>query len=76
MATLAQTDPELIEYFDNWAFDEVRTDSDLDLHTRLMVQLAAILAAGGPNPYWNRYGRTYLDPDGYRIVIAVRDTDL
>jgi GNAT superfamily N-acetyltransferase len=23
-----------------------------------------------PNPYWNRFGQTFLDPDGYRIVIA------
>jgi 4-carboxymuconolactone decarboxylase len=52
VSTLAQTDPELIEYFDNFAFGEVhadaaRLDETLDLHTRLMVQLAAILAAGG-----------------------------
>src|SRR6476660_7774141 len=51
-STLAQTDPELIEYFDNFAFDEVyadatRLDDTLDLPTRLMVQLAAVLAAGG-----------------------------
>src|ERR1700728_831508 len=51
-STLAQSDPELIEYFDNFAFGEVhadaaRLDETLDLHTRLMVQLAAILAAGG-----------------------------
>ena len=52
VSTLAQPDPELIEYFDNFAFDEVsadaaRLDETLDLHTRLMVQLAAILATGG-----------------------------
>ncbi len=52
VSTLARTDPELIEYFDNFAFDEVYTDAarlddTLDQHTRLMVQLAAILAAGG-----------------------------
>jgi 4-carboxymuconolactone decarboxylase len=52
VSTLAQSDPELIEYFDNFAFGEVyadaaRLDETLDLHTRLMVQLAAILAAGG-----------------------------
>jgi 4-carboxymuconolactone decarboxylase len=52
VSTLAQTDPELIEYFDNFAFDEVyadaaRLDGSLDLHTQVMVQLAAILAAGG-----------------------------
>jgi 4-carboxymuconolactone decarboxylase len=52
VSALAQTDPELIEYFDNFAFDEVyadaaRLDDTLDLHTQLMVQLAAVLAAGG-----------------------------
>ena len=52
VSTLAQSDPELIEYFDNFAFGEVhadaaRLDEALDLRTRLMVQLAAILAAGG-----------------------------
>jgi hypothetical protein len=26
-----------------------------------------------PNPYWNRTGQTYLDPDGYRLVVAVAD---
>ncbi len=52
VSALAQSDPELIEYFGNFAFDEVhadaaRLDETLDLHPRLMVQLAAILAAGG-----------------------------
>ena len=52
VTALAQSDPELIEYFGNFAFDEVhadaaRLDETLDLNTRLMVQLAAILAAGG-----------------------------
>jgi 4-carboxymuconolactone decarboxylase len=52
VSTLAQTDPELIEYFDNFAFDEVyadaqRLDATLDRPTILMVQLAAVLAAGG-----------------------------
>lgn len=50
--TLAQYDPELAENFGNFAFGEVhadaaRLDETLDLRTRLMVQLAAILAAGG-----------------------------
>jgi 4-carboxymuconolactone decarboxylase len=33
VSTLAITDPELIEYFDNWAFDEVLHDSELDTRT-------------------------------------------
>jgi alkylhydroperoxidase/carboxymuconolactone decarboxylase family protein YurZ len=51
-STLARTDPELIGFFDNWAFDEVlrdaaELDGTLDLRTRLLVQLAATAAAGG-----------------------------
>ncbi|WP_131747745.1 carboxymuconolactone decarboxylase family protein [Frankia sp. Cppng1_Ct_nod] len=44
VSTLAVTDPELIEYFDNFAFDEVLADSRLDARTRIMVQLAAMIA--------------------------------
>jgi 4-carboxymuconolactone decarboxylase len=43
-SALAETDPELIEQFDNFAFDEVLADSDLDLRTRLMAQLASMIA--------------------------------
>jgi 4-carboxymuconolactone decarboxylase len=51
-SALARTDPEFIAYFDNFAFDEIISDAaDLDdrvdLRTRLLVQLAATLAAGG-----------------------------
>jgi 4-carboxymuconolactone decarboxylase len=48
VSTLAQTDPELIEVFDNFAFDEVLRDTDddtLDTRTRLMTQLAALIAS-------------------------------
>jgi 4-carboxymuconolactone decarboxylase len=45
VSTLATTDPELIEIFDNFAFDEVLQGSTLDVRTRLMVQLAAIIAS-------------------------------
>lgn len=44
VSTLAVTDPELIEVFDNFAFDEVLRESRLDVRTRLMIQLAAIIA--------------------------------
>ncbi|GAA3123606.1 alkylhydroperoxidase/carboxymuconolactone decarboxylase family protein YurZ [Kribbella aluminosa] len=51
-STLARTDPELIEYFENFAFDETLADAgaldeSLELRTRLLVQLAATLAVGG-----------------------------
>jgi 4-carboxymuconolactone decarboxylase len=45
ISTLAQTDPELIERFDNFAFDEVLADSDLDTRTRLMVRVFDFLHA-------------------------------
>ena len=41
---LAVSDPELIEVFDNFAFDEVIAHSDLDIRTRLMVILASLIA--------------------------------
>jgi 4-carboxymuconolactone decarboxylase len=43
-STLKITDPELIEIFDNWAFDEVIEDAPLDVQLRLMVQLASLIA--------------------------------
>lgn len=50
--TLAATDPESIEYLDNSSdetlSDAADLDESVDLHTRLLVQLAAVLAAGGP----------------------------
>ena len=51
VSTLAVTDPELIEYFDNWAFDDVLRESRLDTRTRLMVQLAAMIAADAVAEY-------------------------
>jgi 4-carboxymuconolactone decarboxylase len=43
-STLKGTDPELIEVFDNFAFDEVLSYGNLDDRTRLMVILAALIA--------------------------------
>lgn len=51
VSTLAVTDPELIEYFDNFAFDEVLRYGTLDTRTRLMVQLAALIAGQGLGEY-------------------------
>ena len=45
------TDPELIEIFDNFAFDEVLRHGSLDVRTRLMVQLAAIIACQAVREY-------------------------
>ena len=51
VSPLAQTDPELIEYFDNVAFDEVLQHGELDTRTRLMVQLASLIASQAVGEY-------------------------
>ena len=43
-STLKVTDPEFIEVFDNFAFDEVLSYGNLDTKTRLMVILASLIA--------------------------------
>ena len=44
-STLMVSDPELIEVFDNFAFDEVLGYGNLDTRTRLMVILASMIAS-------------------------------
>jgi 4-carboxymuconolactone decarboxylase len=51
VSRLAVTDPELIEYFDNFAFDEVLQHGTLDTQTRLMVQLASMIACQAVSEY-------------------------
>ncbi len=51
VSTLAVTDPELIEAFDNLAFDEVLRASRLDERTRLLAQLAAMVALGAVSEF-------------------------
>ena len=46
-----ETDPELIQIFDNWAFDEVIGKSNLDTKTRMMVILASNIACQAMNEY-------------------------
>ncbi len=50
-STLAVTDPELIEVFDNFAFDEVLQYGNLDTRTRLMVILASMIASQALGEY-------------------------
>jgi 4-carboxymuconolactone decarboxylase len=50
-STLRVSDPELVEIFDNWAFDEVIADAPLDVRLRLMVQLSALIAARAVGEY-------------------------
>lgn len=51
VSRLAVSDPELIETFDNFAFDEVLRDTKLDSRTRLMIQLAAVIACQALGEY-------------------------
>jgi 4-carboxymuconolactone decarboxylase len=51
VSTLAATDPELVEYFDNFAFDEVLAHDDLDPRIRLMTQLASMIASQAAGEY-------------------------
>ncbi|MGB0096592.1 MAG: carboxymuconolactone decarboxylase family protein [Solirubrobacteraceae bacterium] len=51
VSTLKVTDPELIEYFDNFAFDEVMRYGSLNTRTRLMVQLASLIACQALSEY-------------------------
>jgi 4-carboxymuconolactone decarboxylase len=51
VSTLAATDPELIEIFDNFAFDEVLRHGNLDVRTRLMIQLASMIACQALREY-------------------------
>jgi len=50
-STLKETDPELIETFDNFAFDEVLEHGSLDARTRQMAQLAALIACQAHSEY-------------------------
>src|SRR5271167_3485994 len=44
-STMQKTDPEFIEIFDNWAFDEVPRETKLDAKTRVMLILASTIAS-------------------------------
>ena len=51
VSALKVTDPELIEIFDNFTFDEVLRYTSLDTRTRLMVQLAALIGGQALSEY-------------------------
>jgi 4-carboxymuconolactone decarboxylase len=45
VSAFAVTDPELVDVFENFAFDDVLRHDGLDVRTRLRVQLASLIAA-------------------------------
>lgn len=51
VSTVKETDPELIEVFDNFAFDEVLNHGNLDTKTRIMVTMASTIAQHTVNEY-------------------------
>jgi len=51
VSTLAVTDPEFVEVFDNFAFDEVIDRGGLDTPQRMRVILAALMALGAVREY-------------------------
>jgi 4-carboxymuconolactone decarboxylase len=51
VSKVAVTDPELIEIFDNFAFDEVLRHGSLDVKTRVMVILASTIASQALGEY-------------------------
>jgi 4-carboxymuconolactone decarboxylase len=50
-STLQKTDPELIEVFDNFAFDEVISHGSLNTRTRVMMILASTIAGQALSEY-------------------------
>lgn len=50
-SSLSETDPEFIERFDNFAFDEVVNSDDLDDKTRFIAILAAIIGCQGTDEF-------------------------
>lgn len=50
-STLKVTDPELIEVFDNFAFDQVLSHGSLDSRRRLMIILASMIASQALGEY-------------------------
>jgi len=51
VSNLKVTDPELTEIFDNLAFDEVLSHSNLHVRTRLMLQFASLIACQALSEY-------------------------
>ena len=47
----AKTDPELIQIFDNWAFDEVLRYGNIDTKTRVMMIMGSTIAQGALTEY-------------------------
>lgn len=56
---LLKTDPEFIELFDNFAFDEVVNHDDLDDHTRFIAILSTLLGCQGIDEFKTMLSASY-----------------
>ena len=43
--------------------------------TAAELEAAGVPTVPAANPYWNRWGRVFLDPDGYAVVVAAAPPD-
>ncbi|TCK60154.1 carboxymuconolactone decarboxylase family protein [Curtobacterium sp. PhB136] len=50
-STLAETDPEFVVSFDDFAFDETLRAASISRHHRLVVQLGAVIAVGAQHEF-------------------------
>jgi len=67
VASRGGTDEDLLVLYVS-TLDEVRAMG-------VSLVAAGVHTVESPNPYWNRFGQTFLDPDGYRVVIAAASSD-
>ncbi len=76
---LQETDPEFIEIFDNWAFDEVIRQSKLDVRTRVLMILGSTIASQALGEFRIMVGAALnvgLTPVEIKEVIRARSTRL
>ena len=58
----------------NWSVPRVLARDRAALVARCAMLDAAGFERSAPhNPYWARHGVTYVDPEGYHVVVAVAD---
>ena len=48
------------------------SDEDVYKQTDRNMDAAGFLRVSAHNPYWNLHGKTFEDPEGYRVVIVLR----
>jgi alkylhydroperoxidase/carboxymuconolactone decarboxylase family protein YurZ len=75
VSTLRVTDPELIEYFDNFAFDHY-TRTGIDVRTRELFTFAVLISLGGCEPQAKGHVAADLNVGNGRDVLLAVITQL